>query len=147
MNRRTLAICDPEEAYACRLMDALSRREDFPFEVLAFTGAERLQDSLARKPVQILLIAQGLFREEGLGTACHFAAGGRKQPGTGASVREQVQQCAPDCKKSHGDGDANREIAIFADGREGLRVRILYAGRTQPADNACADDGTASGGK
>jgi len=45
-------------------MDALSRREDFPFEVLAFTGAERLQDSLARKPVQILLIAQGLFREE-----------------------------------------------------------------------------------
>lgn len=64
MNRRTLAICDPEEAYACRLMDALSRREDFPFEVLAFTGAERLQDSLARKPVQILLIAQGLFREE-----------------------------------------------------------------------------------
>ena len=118
MNRRTLAICDPEEAYACRLMDALSRREDFPFEVLAFTGAERLQDSLARK-----------------------------QPGTGASVREQVQQCAPDCQKSHGDGDANREIAIFADGREGLRVRILYAGRTQPADNACADDGTASGGK
>ena len=64
MNRRTLAICDPEQAYACRLMDALSRREDFPFEVLAFTGAERLQDSLARKPVQILLIAQGLFREE-----------------------------------------------------------------------------------
>ena len=64
MNRRTLAICDPEEAYACRLMDALSRREDFPFEVLAFTGAERLQDSLAQKPVQILLIAQGLFREE-----------------------------------------------------------------------------------
>ena len=35
--------------------------EDFPFEVLAFTGAERLQDSLARKPVQILLIAQGFF--------------------------------------------------------------------------------------
>ena len=64
MNRRTLAICDPEQAYACRLMDALSRREVFPFEVLAFTGAERLQDSLARKPVQILLIAQGLFREE-----------------------------------------------------------------------------------
>ena len=52
-------------------------------------------------------------------------------------MREQVQQCAPDCQKSHGDGDANREIAIFADGREGLRVRILYAGRTQPADLAC----------
>ena len=33
--------------------------------------------------------------------------------------------------KSHGDGNANREIAIFADGREGLRVRILYAGRTR----------------
>ena len=71
MNRRTLAICDPEQAYACRLMDALSRREDFPFEVLAFTGAERLQDSLARKPVQILLIAQGLFREEMKGWVRH----------------------------------------------------------------------------
>ena len=64
MNRHTLAICDPEQAYACRLMDALSSREDFPFEVIAFTGAERLQDSLAQKPVQILLIAQGIFREE-----------------------------------------------------------------------------------
>lgn len=117
MNRRTLAICDPEQAYACRLMDALSRREDFPFEVLAFTGAERLQDSLARKPDTDFADRCRAFsgRDEGLGTACHFAAGGRKQPGTGASVREQVQQCAPDCQKSHGDGDANREIAIFAD--------------------------------
>lgn len=28
-------------------------------------------------------------------------------------MREQVQQCAPDCQKSHGDGDANRKIAIL----------------------------------
>lgn len=64
MKRNLLAICDPEQEYAYRLMDALSRREDFPFEMLTFTGEERLKESLARQPVQILLIAQRAFHAE-----------------------------------------------------------------------------------
>lgn len=148
MNRRTLAICDSEQAYACRLMDALSRREDFPFEVLAFTGAERLQDSLARKPVQILLIAQGLFREEMKDWVRHVIL---LQEEENSPVQElpcvsKYSSVLRIAKKSR-RRRCKQKNCHFADGREGLRVRILYAGRTQPADNACADDGTASGGK
>lgn len=102
---------------------------------------------LPRKPVQILLIAQGFFRrDEGLGTACHFAAGGRNSPVQElpcVSKYSSVLRIA----KSHGDGDANREIAIFADGREGLRVRILYAVGRSLQTTLALDDGTASGGK
>ncbi|HJA30548.1 MAG: hypothetical protein DBX58_08830 [Clostridiales bacterium] len=64
MKRNILAICDPEQEYAYRLMDALSRREDFPFEMLTFTGTDRLRESLAQRPVQILLIAQRAFDAE-----------------------------------------------------------------------------------
>lgn len=61
MNTNVLAICDPEQEYAYRLMDALSRKEDFPFEILTFTSVEKLYGSLMRRPVQILLIAQPVF--------------------------------------------------------------------------------------
>lgn len=64
MKRNMLAICDPEQEYAYRLMDALSRREDFPFEMLAFTGTDRLKESLAERPVRILLIARSAFDAE-----------------------------------------------------------------------------------
>lgn len=64
MKKYGLAICDSEQEYAYRLMDALSRKADFPFEMLTFTGTEKLYESLQMRPVQILLIAQTDFREE-----------------------------------------------------------------------------------
>lgn len=64
MKKNTLAICDSEQEYAYRLMDALSRRADFPFEIHTFTSTERLQESLLQRPVQILLIAQSAFYAE-----------------------------------------------------------------------------------
>lgn len=64
MKRNILAICDPEQEYAYRLMDALGSRSDFPFEILAFTSADRLYGALRERPVQILLIAQSAFHAE-----------------------------------------------------------------------------------
>lgn len=64
MKRNRLAICDSEQEYAYRLMDALSQKADFPFEILTFTSVEKLQESLRERPVQILLIAQPDFRAE-----------------------------------------------------------------------------------
>lgn len=64
MKRNVLAICDPEQEYAYRLMDALGSRNDFPFEILAFTSVDKLHGSLQQKPVQILLIAQSVFHAE-----------------------------------------------------------------------------------
>lgn len=64
MQKNVLAICDSEQEYAYRLMDALSSRADFPFELLTFTSREKLYESLQRQPVQVLLIARPDFSEE-----------------------------------------------------------------------------------
>lgn len=64
MKRNRLAICDPEQEYAYRLMEALSRKEDFPYEILTFTSVDRLYTGLTERPAQLLLIAQSVFREE-----------------------------------------------------------------------------------
>lgn len=64
MNRNILAICDPEQEYAYRLMDALSRRADFPFEILTFTSAEKLYGALLQKPAQLLLITRTVFHAD-----------------------------------------------------------------------------------
>lgn len=61
MKRNTLAICDPEQEYAYRLMDALSQKADFPFEILTFTSVDRLRESLMTRPAQLLLISQSVF--------------------------------------------------------------------------------------
>lgn len=64
MQKNVLAICDSEQEYAYRLMDALSSRADFPFEMLTFTSREKLYESLQRQPVQVLLVAQPDFSDE-----------------------------------------------------------------------------------
>lgn len=72
MKRNILAICDSEQTYAYRLMDALSRMADFPFELLTFTSDEKLQESLRDNAVQVLLIAQADFRDEMKAWAPHI---------------------------------------------------------------------------
>lgn len=64
MQKNVLAICDSEQEYAYRLMDALSNKADFPFEMLTFTSKEKLYESLQRRPVQVLLVAHPDFSEE-----------------------------------------------------------------------------------
>lgn len=64
MQKNVLAICDSEQEYAYRLMDALSSKADFPFEMLTFTSREKLYESLQQQPVQVLLIAHPDFSEE-----------------------------------------------------------------------------------
>lgn len=64
MQKNVLAICDSEQEYAYRLMDALSNKADFPFEMLTFTSREKLYEGLQRQPAQVLLIARSDFSEE-----------------------------------------------------------------------------------
>lgn len=61
MKKHRLAICDPEREYAYRLMDALGRRPNFPFEVFVCTGIETLEESLSQKPRPFLVIAQSVW--------------------------------------------------------------------------------------
>ena len=64
MKRNRLAICDPEQEYAYRLMDVLSHREDFPFEICTFTSTQKLEECLKERPVELLAIAQTVFYAE-----------------------------------------------------------------------------------
>lgn len=69
MKKNRLAICDSEQEYAYRLMDALSREADFPFEISTFTSVQKLYESLRQQPVQILLVAGSDYSDEMQGLA------------------------------------------------------------------------------
>ncbi|MCC6095053.1 MAG: hypothetical protein LIV24_08580 [Eubacterium sp.] len=62
--RKVLAICDTEREYAVRFMDYLNTRQNLPFEIHSFTALESLKEFVREHPVEILLIAEGAFREE-----------------------------------------------------------------------------------
>ena len=64
LNRNRLAICDPEQEYAYRLMDALSHREEFPFEIFTFTSTQKLRECLTDRPVEFLLLPETAFHAD-----------------------------------------------------------------------------------
>lgn len=64
MKRNILAICDPEEEYAYHLMDYLSRKEDFPFEVQVFTSCQRLKDYLCNNAIALLAVSQTAYQPD-----------------------------------------------------------------------------------
>ncbi|MEE0954637.1 MAG: hypothetical protein U0L49_02360 [Eubacterium sp.] len=62
--KKILAICDQERAYASRMMEYLSDRKNFPFQVEAFTSVDSLAAYTARHPVEILLISERSYSEQ-----------------------------------------------------------------------------------
>ncbi len=58
MRRSVMAIVDREESYAAGFMDYVNRRNSIPFEVRAFSDADRLKECLERRSVEILLISE-----------------------------------------------------------------------------------------
>lgn len=62
MKRNILAVCDPEEAYLRRITQALSEKREFPFEVQGFASPEKLHAFTKKKPVQLLLAAETVYR-------------------------------------------------------------------------------------
>lgn len=64
MNRNRLAICDPEQEYAYRLMDALSHREEFPFEIFTFTSTQKLRECLTDRPAEFLILPETAFHAD-----------------------------------------------------------------------------------
>lgn len=59
-----LAICDSEVEYAYHLMEALGRREDFPFEIQIFSSAEKLCQHTLGMTISLLLIAESTYTDE-----------------------------------------------------------------------------------
>lgn len=58
MRKKVLAVCDKEAAYACRFTAWLERKGHYPFEFIAFTGADKVCDHVQQNPVELLLVAE-----------------------------------------------------------------------------------------
>ncbi len=64
MKNRVLAVCDPEETYAGRLMEYLNEKQVSPFYVRAFTSREALRDFAQQEEIEVLLISADMAAEE-----------------------------------------------------------------------------------
>lgn len=60
MKNRILAVCDPEEAYASRLMEYLNEKQVSPFYVRAFTSKEALMEFAKQEAVELVLMSAEL---------------------------------------------------------------------------------------
>ncbi len=64
MKKQIFAVCDTEEEYARNFMDYLNRKRNMPFEVQAFTSAEKLLAFARENYIELLLIsAEAMCRE------------------------------------------------------------------------------------
>ena len=59
-----LAVCDPEEAYAGRLMEYLNERQVSPFYVRAFSSRKALENFLGQEEIEVLLISADMAAED-----------------------------------------------------------------------------------
>ena len=59
-----LAVCDSETEYAYQLVDYLSNKKGFPFQVQLFTSDKTLKEYSISHPISVALIAEKDFSEE-----------------------------------------------------------------------------------
>ena len=61
--KKIMAICDTEAGYACRLMEFLEEKRRLPYEIHAFTSAEKLCAYAEKEELEILLVSEEVGRE------------------------------------------------------------------------------------
>lgn len=61
MDNRILAICDPEENYAYRMMEVLQVKKDIPFEIHVFTQVGRFIEFNRKAEVECLLVSESAY--------------------------------------------------------------------------------------
>ena len=64
MEKKVLAIYDMDPCYGERFAEFVNRREQVPFEVVAFTALERLKEYALGRQIELLLINAGVGQEE-----------------------------------------------------------------------------------
>lgn len=57
----SLAVCDEQESYVCKLAEYLNLKRGIPFRVLAFNSVDKLKDYNRNTPIELLLISEKLF--------------------------------------------------------------------------------------
>lgn len=61
MERKILALCDPEEDYAGQLAAYLQGHKEFPWEVQVYTGASQLPDDKEAQRIDLLVVAESAY--------------------------------------------------------------------------------------
>lgn len=64
LKKQTFIICDREWDYVCNLMEYMTARPNFPFDVQAFGDREALKQYLSSNTAEMMLIAPGMLDEE-----------------------------------------------------------------------------------
>ena len=64
MRKKILAVCDEEASYACSFTAWLERKGHYPFEFIAFTGADKVCSYARQHSVELLLVAEGTMCPE-----------------------------------------------------------------------------------
>ena len=64
MDRRILAIFDCEENYAYRLMDFISEKDKFPFEIHVFTRTDSFFSFAKKTEIECLLISENAYQNK-----------------------------------------------------------------------------------
>lgn len=64
MERKILALCDPEEDYAGQLSAYLQSSREFPWEIQVFTGIPQLAEGGKLKDIDLLLVAESVYYPE-----------------------------------------------------------------------------------
>ncbi len=64
MKKNIFAVCDLEVDYAMNFMDHLNQKRNIPFEVIAFTSAEKLKAYAKEHKIELLLISDKAMDKE-----------------------------------------------------------------------------------
>ena len=64
MKKLNFAICDLEAAYACRLMNYITEKQNIPFEILVFSGTDSLREFTRENSIELLLISTRMMCAE-----------------------------------------------------------------------------------
>lgn len=64
MRKQQLAICDTDAPYVHRVMDYINLKKNAPFEVLAFSSLEDIQNYCHQHVMELLLLSEKLLSED-----------------------------------------------------------------------------------
>ena len=61
MKKKIFAVCDSEAEYTRRFCEYIGKKGEYPFEVAAFTSAEKLRRFCQETEVEVLLVSESMY--------------------------------------------------------------------------------------
>lgn len=64
MKNKRMVLCDREAEYVQQMTDYLKKKEDFPFEIHAYTEPEKMAEFVRGHTVELLAVSESVYTEE-----------------------------------------------------------------------------------